>query len=60
LQGKIPRIVVRVRFLPVPPEVVGRDYFTDSDFRTRVQEWINRIWLEKDALISRFLDLRAA
>ncbi len=60
LQGKIPRIVVRVRLLPVPQDVVGKDYFTDSDFRTRMQDWVNHIWLEKDALISRFLDLRVA
>lgn len=57
LQGKIPRIVVRVRLLPVPPEVVGRDYFTDSDFRTRVQEWINRIWQDKDMWIGGILPI---
>jgi hypothetical protein len=60
LQGKIPRIVVRVRLLPVPQDVVGKDYFTDEDFRNRVQEWVNRIWLEKDVLISRFLNFREA
>ena len=58
LQGKIPRIIVRVRLLPVPEGVAGKDYWEDSDFRERVQNWVNRIWQDKDMLINRILSDR--
>jgi hypothetical protein len=60
LQGKIPRIIARVRLLPVPEDVAGKDYVADSDFRERMQEWVNRIWQDKDMLINRILSARRA
>jgi len=60
LQGKIPRIIVRVRLLPVPEDVVGKDYLADSDFRERMQNWVNRIWQDKDMLINSILSVRRA
>jgi len=53
LQGKIPRIIVRVRLVPVPEDVAGKDYLADSDFKERMQNWVNRIWQDKDMLINR-------
>ena len=53
LRGKIPRIIVRARLLPVPEDVIGKDYWADSGFRERMQEWVNRIWRDKDLLINR-------
>lgn len=50
LQGKIPRIVVRARLLPVPADTFGRDYLSDRDFSARMRDWANRIWQEKDHL----------
>lgn len=58
LQGKIPRIMVRARLLPVPEDVVGKDYLADDDFRERMQAWSNRIWQDKDALINSLLSVR--
>jgi len=60
LQGKIPRIIARVRLLPVPEDVAGKDYLTDSDFRERMQNWVNRIWQDKDIRISSILSVRGA
>ena len=60
LQGQIPRIVVRVCLLPVPENVVGKDYLTDGDFRERIQNWLNRIWQDKDMLIDSILSDREA
>ncbi len=60
LQGKIPRIIARVRLVPVPEDVAGKDYLTDSDFRERMQNWVNRIWQDKDMLINRFIRRPAA
>jgi hypothetical protein len=41
-----------VRLLPVPEDVAGKDYLADSDFKERMQSWVNRIWQDKDMLIS--------
>jgi len=60
LQGKIPRIIVRVRLLPVPEDVVGKDYWADSDFKQRMQNWVNRIWQDKEMLINSILSVRGA
>lgn len=51
LQGKIKRIVVRIRRLPVPANTAGRDYQEDPEFQAQIQNWVNTLWEEKDALI---------
>jgi hypothetical protein len=53
LQGKIPRVVVRARLLPLPADTVGRDYGEDPDFSARMRAWVDRIWQEKDRLLDR-------
>ena len=60
LQGKISRIIARVRLLPVPEDVAGKDYVADSDFRERMQKWVNRVWQDKDMLINSILSARGA
>ena len=47
LCGKIRNIKVRVRSLPVSPEIQG-DYANDGQFRARLQQWLNDIWAEKN------------
>lgn len=49
--GRIRRITVRVRQLPIPEELRGGDYRRDPEFRAALQAWIARLWTEKDALI---------
>lgn len=49
--GHIRRVIVRVRQLTIPPELLGRDYRHDSEFRTAIQHWIDQLWTQKDALI---------
>ena len=63
LAGHIPSIIVRAKTLPVPDDVVGRNYEEDSAFREKIQQWVNQIWQEKDQQIEnimrnevRFLD----
>ena len=46
LCGKIRKIKVRVRSLPVSPEMLG-DYANDRQFRAGMQQWLNDIWAEK-------------
>ena len=51
LANRIPEIRVHVRQLPIPQQFIGRDYENDAEFRERFQNWINALWVEKDALI---------
>jgi 1-acyl-sn-glycerol-3-phosphate acyltransferase len=53
LCGRIPRITVRVQQRPVPQQFLGRSYEQDEAYRTEFQQWVNQLWLEKDALLDR-------
>ena len=50
LCGKIQKIKIRVRSLPVDPQLLG-DYANDGSFRLRMQHWLNSIWEEKNRYI---------
>lgn len=52
--GRIPRVRVRIRQHPIPPELSG-DYENDALLRERVQAWINALWHRKDADIDELL-----
>ncbi|WP_257311318.1 acyltransferase [Geothrix fuzhouensis] len=48
LSGKVKQVVVRVRELEIPKELLGGDYEGDPAFRARMQAWLHEIWTEKD------------
>ena len=50
LCGKIRKIKVIVRSLPVSPELMG-DYVNDGQFRIGLQRWLNNVWAEKSRRI---------
>jgi len=54
LCGKIREIKVKVRSLPVSPEILG-DYANDGHFRVRLQRWLNNIWAEKNRYIEEIM-----
>lgn len=54
LCGKIRKIKVRVRSLPVSPELLG-DYANDEHFRAGLQRWLNNIWAEKNRHIEEMM-----
>jgi 1-acyl-sn-glycerol-3-phosphate acyltransferase len=54
LCGRVPKIVVRVRRLPIPPELRAGDYAGDPKFRKVFQHWLEEIWREKDAQIDAY------
>ena len=54
LCGKMRKIKVRVRSLPVSPELLG-DYANDRRFRARLQHWLNDIWAEKNQYIEEMM-----
>jgi 1-acyl-sn-glycerol-3-phosphate acyltransferase len=54
LCGRIQAIKVRVRSLPVSPELLG-DYVHDGNFRGDLQRWLNNIWVEKNRYIEEMM-----
>jgi len=50
LCGEIRKINVRVRSLPVSPELLG-DYANDGHFRAGLQLWLNNLWADKNRYI---------
>jgi 1-acyl-sn-glycerol-3-phosphate acyltransferase len=60
LCGTTPRVIVRVRQLPIPPAFCAGDYTADTAFRMQFQQWLEAIWVEKDAQIELLLHGHAA
>jgi len=48
---RVPAVHIRVRERAIPADLIGGDYTHDPAYRQRFQDWINRLWDEKDALI---------
>ncbi|HSN68060.1 MAG TPA: acyltransferase [Thermoanaerobaculia bacterium] len=59
LSGRMKRVVVRVRELPIPPDLIGRDYAEDAQFKRAAQKWLGAIWEEKDDLLEELQAERA-
>ena len=56
LLGKVHRIVVRVRSLPIPQHLMQGDYAQDPAFREAFSQWVQQLWREKDAQITTLLE----
>lgn len=52
LSGRIHRVIVRVETLPIPPELLNRDYLQDEAYRLQVQQWVGELWRRKDAQLA--------
>src|SRR5450830_1057470 len=55
LCGKLHRVIVRVRTLPIPQELLQGNYAADPAVRTACQQWVQQLWLNKDAQIEAIL-----
>ena len=53
--GKLRRVVVRARRLPVPTELLRGDYAADAEVRAGFQQWVQQLWRDKDAQIDDLL-----
>jgi 1-acyl-sn-glycerol-3-phosphate acyltransferase len=51
LLGKMRRVVVRVRILPIPQHLMGGNYAQDPAFREGFSHWVQELWRDKDAQI---------
>ena len=52
--GRIKEIKVRVKTLPISSEMMG-DYLQDPQFKREFQDWLNRLWHEKDQDLARMI-----
>ncbi len=52
LRGQMHRVIVRVRRLPVPLELLQGDYAADPAVRAGFQKWVQQLWQDKDAQIA--------
>ena len=55
LADRIPEIRVHLRQRSIPDELLRGDYQNDRAFRARFQQWMNGLWQEKDACMTRLL-----
>ncbi len=53
VSGRIAQIVVHVEAKELPAELITGDYENDPVFRQKFQSWVNQLWLDKDALLTR-------
>jgi 1-acyl-sn-glycerol-3-phosphate acyltransferase len=56
LADRVPEVRVCVRERAIPEELLQGDYQNDRAFRARFQQWMNRLWQEKDAGLARLLE----
>ncbi len=60
LSGRVREVIVRVQQRPIPVELLRGDYANDAQFRAQMQDWVNALWMEKDALIDQLQRPKAA
>lgn len=51
LTGQLVDIRVEVSARPLPVNTHGQDYLENAAYREQIQDWINTLWEEKDALL---------
>jgi 1-acyl-sn-glycerol-3-phosphate acyltransferase len=54
LSGQIQHVKVYLRTIPITDDLIG-DYQNDKQFRVHFQQWLNKLWHEKDALLAKEL-----
>lgn len=55
LSGQLHEVIVHVREIEIPQDLMNGNYLDDAQFREKFQNWIRDLWLEKDKLISQIL-----
>lgn len=53
LCGNLRRVALSFAERPIPGEFLGRSYDGDDEFRLQFQQWVNRLWADKDAQLER-------
>jgi len=50
--GQVRRITVRIEQMEIPRQFLGRNYDQDEVYRAEFQQWVNQLWLAKDAQLA--------
>jgi 1-acyl-sn-glycerol-3-phosphate acyltransferase len=58
LCGDMPKVIVRVRRLAIPPGLAAGSYAEDAHFRKAIQHWLQELWQQKDREIDALLQAR--
>ncbi|MEN5091040.1 acyltransferase [Pseudomonas protegens] len=53
--GSVPKVIIDIRTRELDPSLWHGDYENDPAFRQQVQDWVNRLWTDKDQRISELL-----
>lgn len=56
LCGRVSRIIVRVKEITIPKELLSGNYEDDPVFRERFQQWVRELWQKKDKLIEEIVN----
>ena len=51
ISGEVQDIHVDVQVIDIPEEIIG-DYFKDKAFKQNFQQWVNKVWREKDEVLA--------
>ncbi|MGH8371631.1 MAG: acyltransferase [Gammaproteobacteria bacterium] len=60
MTDRIDRIQVHISQRRIPDDLLDGDYERDTEYRLRLQRWINELWEQKDKLITEVLDKGSA
>lgn len=52
LSGQVRKVVVRIEQMEIPAHFLGRNYDQDEAYRIEFQQWVNTLWLTKDAQLA--------
>jgi 1-acyl-sn-glycerol-3-phosphate acyltransferase len=58
LSGQVNEIVVRVRRVEIPKELIDGNYLEQDNFRAAMTAWVRDLWKTKDELLGRLHALR--
>jgi 1-acyl-sn-glycerol-3-phosphate acyltransferase len=56
LCGRVSRIIVRVKEITIPKELITGNYEDDPVYRERFQQWVRELWQKKDKLIEEIVN----
>lgn len=51
ISGAVPRVIIDIQTRELDPALWQGDYENDPLFRQNVQNWVNQLWIDKDARI---------
>jgi 1-acyl-sn-glycerol-3-phosphate acyltransferase len=58
LAGRMGRVTVEINRLPIPAEFIGEAASHDPQYRSKIQTWLNEVWLNKDQHIAELIGKR--